>query len=325
MKLTKVFSINSILLILLTLFVFLIPNNSDYDGYRSYYYATNLSNFSQYSFDIGYTFITALSNSLNISFPLFWKFVNLLCVFVFFNFFFKESNSGKLTLSSFIIFSFIIIYPSSQNIFSNIVRNTLAISLCLYILSNRLPVYYYLIPPLFHISSIIFVFAVLLTKLFSKRSFSFVFLNIFLIIPILGIYFRNDFNDFLYELSLFRTIRNVLSADYYPSFRYLSYLLYINIIVVYSYISYHYLNGKLNNFKSKLFFNLKLKHIIILYFYFAISLFLYWLFYGIGTTSRILTFPIWISNSLLFSLIIKSFFYICISPNLNVLEKGNSS
>ena len=164
----------------------------------------------------------------------------------------------------------------------------------------------------------------LLTKLFSKRSFSFVLLNIFLIIPILGIYFRSDFNDFLYELSLFRSIRNVLFADYYPSFRYLSYLLYINIIVVYLYISYHYLNGKLNNFQSKLFFNLKLKHIIILYFYFAISLFLYWLFYGTGTTSRILTFPIWISNSLLFSLIIKSFFYICISPNLNVLQKGNS-
>lgn len=310
------FKNNIFYILLISLFVFLTPNYSDYEGYRSYYSSTNLSNFSQYSFDIGYTFICAVSNSLNIPFFFFWKISNLLCVLAFFYFFSTKRNFGNFNFSSLIIFSFIIFYPGSQNLFSNIIRNTLAISMCLYILSKRLPLYYYFIPLLFHISSIIFIFSVLVPEYFKKRNQIFILLSIFILLPVFAVLFKNEFISFFYELTKFRSIGNALSAEYYPSYRYLSYLLYFNVMILYLYISYHLLNGKLINYNSKLYYDLSLKNILTLYLYFSSSLFFYWLLYGVGTTSRILTFPVWIGNALLFSLVIKSFVNIYISSYL---------
>lgn len=302
-KLNKVsFSATSILL----LYIMVIPNGSDYFVYESYYRDVNLINFHKYSLDLGYTFLTAIMSSLGVPFVVFWKITNFLCILVFFKFL-TNGKDKYLSVALFSVLVFVIVYPFSGNLFSNIIRNTISIALCLYLCRTKSRWYWYALPLCFHISSTLFIFALALEKLTRYFRYKRALQTLVLFLPLMAFIVNQFVIDMISSFESLRTVRYNILSEYKPAFRYMSYILYLKSVILLFYFLFQTDKSNKISRTLHLFYVVSLRELTILYYYFTISLFLYWSLLGVGSTSRLLTYPMWIGNSLWFSLFFAMF------------------
>ena len=288
------------------IYVISIPNLSDFAGYKLYYNEVNFRNFYAYALDPGYLILTSFSKLIGLPFIIFWKAINFICALIFMKFLVGE-RKNYLTIGIILAGLYLIIYPFSTNLFSNIVRNTIAISLCLYFYIKSARWYWYFLPLFFHITAIIFLASLAILSIIRASRFKIIALIFLLFLPIVGILFGGALVELSKNFIFNRTLKHNLITEYKPAFRYLSYTLYLKMIILMGYFTYHIQQKQSLEKISKIYFNLNLEKILLLIIYFSLSLFLFWSFIGVGSTSRILTFPMLFGNSLWFSLIVVGF------------------
>ena len=289
----------SVIFSILLLYTVVVPLKSDYIVYEMYYNGVTLSNFYQFSLDKGYMLTTAIFSSLGIPFIVFWKGMNLIGIITVFTFLVGR-RSNYLGVAGLLCCIFILVYPYSANLFSNIIRNTMAVALFFYLYRIGAKWYFYFVPLTFHISTILLIFSLLCTKINMAHNYKKILFLFSLIMPCLAFLLDDYLVELLLKFDNMRTIRHNLMSEYKPAFRYLSFVLYLQSFIIFLYIQ------KANKLKGNgilLFYNLSRTDLVLLFHYFNVSLLLYWSFLGMGATSRILTYPMWFSMALWFSLI----------------------
>ena len=285
--------------IILMLYTVFVPLKSDYIVYEMYYNGVNLSNFYKFSLDKGYMWTTAIFSSLGVPFIVFWKSMNLIGIITVF-IFLVGRRSNYLSVAGLLCCIFILVYPYSANLFSNIIRNTMAVALFFYLYSIGAKWYFYFVPLTLHLGAFLLILSLLCTKINMALKYKNILFLFSLIMPCLAFLLHNYLFELLQKFDNMRTIRHNLMSEYKPAFRYLSFVLYLQSFIIFLYIQ------KANKLKGNsvlLFYNLSRTDLVLLFHYFNVSLLLYWSFLGMGATSRILTYPMWFSMALWFSLI----------------------
>lgn len=296
----KVNSGSVIVIILIGLYIFGTPMKSDAAIYMSYYEGINIRNFWLFSLDPGFSLYMALCSLVGVPFFFFWKLTNVLCCFAFYAFFVPQSRG--LTFSAFFFILFLLVFPTSPNLFNNLLRNTISIAICLYLISHEKKLVFFVIPVLFHVSAILLVLAVVIQRLSFKLGLEKTLVFSLIFLPSLHFFAAAFLQSASEQFVFLRTIRHNLVIDYIPSFRYLSYTVYVAVVVLSILLfSARDKADSLSNLRTQLLGDVKVTHLYILLTWFSLSLLAYWSFWGIGASARILAFPVWTAALLYFS------------------------